>query len=448
MTAVPSKRPEDISGTRHRRIIRVSAYSVASVLAVLMLTAAMPPIFADQSDRAILNTNVSLITSPIAGEISELKVAAGERMDEGSVAAEVGNTRVDRTTLMTLESKAADARQALDAARSKRASDQRYLQALDSQIASQKDQLLKQFASQATELQGQLEAAQAFVAEKDALRDRQVNLVSRNVSDPYMLKPTTQQLSGAQGMRGAAAAKLAANTAQMAAVKQDVFVGDNLVGIGTLAQKRRDIAFDAERQLIEQNQAAATLADNVKLLDAERERIERMSKAVLTAPSNGRVLHVGAAVGRHVNAGDTLVSLVDCNNLFAVGIFSYRQATTLSVGTRVTITSDGMKPIGGSVREILPRSSDATDALYALPFPQTERREMYVLVKPDEAASASSENGRADGSCPFGQWVTITRQDAWMPSTSVIWHKAAGAVTAMLRGAFAPSAHARTRPAS
>ena len=448
MTSASSRPSLDSLGIRHRRIIRFTAYSVASVLAILMLTAAVPPIVADQSDRAILDADVFLITSPIAGEISGLNVAVGERMEEGAVAAEVGNTRVDRTTLITLEGKAADAREALDAAKSKRASDQRYLQTLDGQIAAQKDQLLRQFASQATELKGQLEAAQALVAEKNALRDRQVNLVSRNVSDPYMLKPTTQQLSGAQGMRDSAAAKLSANNAQMAAVTQDVFVGDNLVGIATLAQKRRDVAFDAERQVIEQSQAAAALADNVNLVNAERERIARMSKAVLTAPDNGRVLHIGVAVGRHVNAGDTLVSLVDCDNLFAVGIFSYRQATNLSVGTRVTIASEGSKSVGGSVREILPRSSDTTDALYALPFPQTERREMYVLVKPDEALPVSGDHSDGHGSCPVGQWVTITRQDAWMPSTSVIWHKATGIVTAMLRGAFAPSAHAKPRSAS
>jgi hypothetical protein len=36
----------------HGRIIRVTTYSVASLLAVLMLTAVLPPIVADESDRA------------------------------------------------------------------------------------------------------------------------------------------------------------------------------------------------------------------------------------------------------------------------------------------------------------------------------------------------------------------------------------------------------------
>jgi hypothetical protein len=40
------------------------------LLAALMLTAALPPIVADQSDRAILNAPITLLTTPIAGEIS------------------------------------------------------------------------------------------------------------------------------------------------------------------------------------------------------------------------------------------------------------------------------------------------------------------------------------------------------------------------------------------
>ena len=369
-------------------------------------------------------------------------------MEEGATAAEVVNSRVDRTTLMTLESKMADARQALDAARSKRTSDLSYIQALDQQIAAQKAQLLKQFEAQSTELQGQLASSEALVAEKNALRDRQVNLVSRNVSDPYMLKPTTQQLSSAQGMRMTASAKLAANAGQVAAIKQDVFAGDNLVGIATLAQKRRDLSFDAERQRIEQTEATATLLAAMTLVDGERERVGRMAKAVLTAPSSGDILHVGVSLGRHVNAGDALVNLVDCKSLFAVAIFSYRQATKLSVGTRVTVALEGDgRPVNGTVSEIIPKSSDATDALYALPFPQTERREMYVRVKLDTPAALRADHEAANA-CPVGQWVTVTRQDGWIPSSSVIWHKASGVVLSMLRNVFAPSATAHPRARS
>ena len=51
----------------HGRIIRATSYCVASLLAILTLTAALPPIIADESDRAVLDAPVTLLTTPIAG---------------------------------------------------------------------------------------------------------------------------------------------------------------------------------------------------------------------------------------------------------------------------------------------------------------------------------------------------------------------------------------------
>ena len=57
---------------RHPMILRVSSPVVASILSLLMLAAVVPPIVADQSDRAVVNAPITLLTSPIAGEIDSL----------------------------------------------------------------------------------------------------------------------------------------------------------------------------------------------------------------------------------------------------------------------------------------------------------------------------------------------------------------------------------------
>jgi biotin carboxyl carrier protein len=430
----------------HGRIIKATTYSVASVLAILMVTASLPPIVSDQSDRAILDAPITLLTSPIAGEVASLDAKVGRAATAGATMAEIKNTRVDQTTLMTLQSKVADYRQALTAAESKKAADQRYLQALDTEIAAQKKQLILQFEQQRAELQGKVASAQAMVEEKRALRDRQVNMVARDVASSYMLKPTTQELSGAQGMHDAAAATLAQNLGQIDAIKHDIFVGDNLVGIATLAQKRRDIAFDLERQKIEEAQATSGLASETALFDSEDARLKSLLKSRLVAPQSGEVLTVGAAVGRHVNPGDSLATLVDCRRLFAVAIFSYRQAANLSVGTHVTISGSGIDtPVAGTVSNILPKSSDKTDDLYAVAFPQTERREMYVIVRPDVDDALRLKSGdehKNAASCPVGQWVTVSRNDGWVPSSSVVWHQASSLFSSVF-GTYDAEAHQR-----
>ena len=82
----------------HTRIVRISAYSVASVLALLMTTATLPPLLADQSDRAVINAPISLLTAPIAGEMTNVFTAIGQHLGAGAPVAHIQNARIDRTT--------------------------------------------------------------------------------------------------------------------------------------------------------------------------------------------------------------------------------------------------------------------------------------------------------------------------------------------------------------
>jgi hypothetical protein len=97
------------------------------------------------------------------------------------------------------------------------------------------------------------------------------------------------------------------------------------------------------------------------------------------------------------------------------------------------------RPGGGAVQEILTKSDDKSDSLYAVPFPQTERREMYVVVKPDPGALLLATSASGATSCPVGKWVTVTRADGWVPSTSVVWQHASSLVGKVFATVFWPA---------
>ena len=92
---------------RHPMIVRASSLVVASILSLLMLTAVVPPIVADQSDRAVVNAPITLLTSPIDGEIDSLAATPGHSVGTGDSLAQISNVRLDRGTLISLEEKAA-----------------------------------------------------------------------------------------------------------------------------------------------------------------------------------------------------------------------------------------------------------------------------------------------------------------------------------------------------
>src|SRR6202008_1832210 len=203
-------------------------------------------------------------------------------------------------------------------------------------------------------------------------------------------------------------AKLNQKKAQLDALEKGIYVGDDLIALSTLVQKRRDIDLDEKRMEVEAKELSAILDDHEHLISAERKRLETLAEAKVRATSAGQILSVGAAPGRHVNAGDSVASLADCYKRFVVAIFSYRQGHSMKVGTRVRV--DGASFGSGVVTAVLPKTSDKIDDRFAVPFPQTERRELYAIIAPDNRKDgavypeAAIQHSQAP-SCNVGQWV-------------------------------------------
>jgi multidrug resistance efflux pump len=422
-----AEKPE--AGSRVRRhpvILRVSSLVVASVLSLLLINAVVPPIVADQSDRAVVNAPVTLLTAPIEGEIDSLTMSPGHAAEAGDSLARISNVRLDRTTLISLQEKAGDARAKLASTVARKNSDRAYLTSLDAEIAAQVEQLKAQFQSQIIELRARVAESDSLSAAKKALVERQTDMVARNAASMDMLKPTTQQYSAALHNADAESAKLDQKVAQLEALGKGIYVGDDLIAIGTLVQKRRDVDLDEKRMEIEEKETSAVLEDHQRLIDAEQKRLETLAQANVRTTTAGSVLNVGAGPGRHVNAGDTLASLVDCDKRFVVAIFSYRQGQSMKVGTRVRV--DGASFPSGIVTAVLPKTSDKIDDRFAVPFPQTERRELYAIIAPDSQTDGTVHTEEAaqheqSTPCTVGQWVTVTKEDGMVPSMSVTWRR-------------------------
>ncbi|TGD94928.1 HlyD family efflux transporter periplasmic adaptor subunit [Methylobacterium nonmethylotrophicum] len=443
-TSASSSAPQQGQKPGHTRMVRLSAYSVATVLALLMTTATLPPLLADQSDRAVINAPISLLTAPIAGEMTRVSASIGQTLRPGETVAQIHNARVDRTTLIALDSKVEELRGSLLAARQKKDSDNAYVAALDLEIRRQIEQMLAKLDGEVAEARARLAAADAEGQSTQAVVRRQQDMVERNNASIDLLRPTQHKLEAARFEKDAEAAKLTQKLAELGALKKNVFVGNQSNSLAVLTQKRRDLAFDAQRLAIEETQLAASLTSLQGLQASERMRLDSLTDARMQAANGGVVLSLGAAQGRHVSPGDSVATLVDCEQAFAVGIFSYRQAQDLAVGTTVRISAAGTTiPQRGWVSEILPKTSDRTDQQYAVPFPQTERREMYVLVSLDPTSAPAVEAAEISGPaaadvpqaarrttpCSVGQWVTITRENGWIPSASVAWKAVASGFT-------------------
>jgi multidrug resistance efflux pump len=418
--------PDQQGSHRFKGLVRVSSVSVASILALLIATSILPPLVADQSDRAVMNAPVTLLTAPISGDVLSMQANPGALVDRGTNLAEIGNSRVDRSTAIQLDGNVAEMRERAVAVLRKRESNQAYLANLDQSIrekAAQLDQILR---AQISELKANLAEADAVMEQRRLSYDQTAQLASRNVTNTNTLKPARQQLEAAQSAKDAANAKLTQKVSQLEGLSKGIYVGDDLLALAEISQKRREIEFDTQRLAIEEAELHARIRDQTRLLDIENQRLDSLAHTTIAAPLTGAVFSTSATKGRSVNAGDTLATFVDCERRFVVAIFSYRKAPDLAVGTRVEIAGiDDGGSRSGTVTEILPKTNDRFDDLYAVPFPQTERRELYVLVRPDSDPPEVSAGGDQLSTCGVGRWVTVTRANGWVPSISTVWRRGA-----------------------
>jgi multidrug resistance efflux pump len=436
-TPVPVRAQNALVKTdRRERVVRVSSFAVAGVLGLLVVTSVVPPLVADQSDRAVVNAPVTLLTTQIAGEVKDLAASPGQRLDANQTVGRVVNEKVDRTTEITLESKLAEAQHSVEATRLKRSSTQQYISALDAEISQQTAELDQHFVEQIAEINARIGSAEALQKEKGDLLSRQTNLVQRDAMSPETVTLAERRLSAAGHDKEAETSLLNQKQGQLDALRRGIFVGDDLVELATLAQKRRDLTFEAQRLGIEEDEFASSAQASEGLLSTERSRLDMLADSKVTAPHAGRVMSAGASNGRHVLPGDTIATLVDCDRSFIAAIFSYRSAQDLEVGTRMRIESrDWSEPHYGKVKEVLPRLTDKEDDRFAVSFPPTERRELYVVVEPDHPTKQDMET--SDNLCSIGRWVTVSRDNGWVPSTSVLWHNAGRVVASIVGAPFA-----------
>ena len=258
-----------------QRILRACSIAVVGLVALLMMSAVVATMVGGESDRAVVNAPVALITTPIEGELQSLAVVAGQTVEAGALVARVTNPRVDRSALLNLEERSSTDRERVRAARDKYQSDLQYISSLNEEINLLTAALKRKLEAEIAEQQSLFAEAQAASGEKKAILDRQNAMVSRGIYNIEMSRPSEYQYAAAQYRGEAARSKLDKATAQLAALEKGIYVGDDLVTIATLVQKRRDIELDAERMAIEERELSAQDATRRSLIAEERQRLDR-----------------------------------------------------------------------------------------------------------------------------------------------------------------------------
>ncbi|WP_441590899.1 HlyD family secretion protein [Cupriavidus sp. RAF20_2] len=397
---------------------RLASYGMVAFIIWVVLSVMFPPVFTRSSERAVVNSPVNLVTTPVEGIVTKQIVAVGSTFAQGQSLMTLQNPNTDRSLLVELLGKQLDNQKRYEAAKAKLEGNQARLASTGDDIKRYQSAAQREHASKLRGIEARLSVAKQQI-------DQQTDLVNRNqamqwagaVSQAYT-DASRNQLTVLAGNRDAIQAELDTARGSSEAARGKVYMSSTDGALGSLAQRQdelraENVQLEAEiKQLEEYGQSVD------KLVAAEQERVERVTNLDIKAYGGGIVEDVTAPPGTRVAAGATLMRTTNCAQPSVVAVFPRSLSKDLLPGAKVKVQVDGVAvPLSGAVSEILPRAPDGDQARYFVPFPPIEKNEIYLIAKlnkplPDLPGSSGSGTDR----CALGHWAKVSLDRPWFKS--------------------------------
>ncbi len=390
-------------------IPRVVSYAFLVVLSTVLISAAFPPIFSSRSARAVVNAPVTALSTPISGRITYTETGHG-----AAPLAIVENQRVDRTTLINLRVEFARLERDLALNQALLPDLRGRLSDLEDELAAQRQADIVRSANDLKHARERLSLARFAAVNQKIRAARKLELHAKGIHPG-----TAEEIRNDIGLHDTrirlAEVDVEIADTNLQYTKDGIFVGEDRQSLKTLQAEIRARKAELAQRTVETEHLAGRIADLRDLIEAEQERMELLRQARITADRSAIVHKTIAGHGSQVHAGDAVAEVLRCEDAFVVAIFSERQAHQLLLDAEVVIESSRWSAsLKGTVSRLVPRTTTRLDRDYAVPFPPTERRELYAFIRPDPSELPTLN---ADGSCSVGTWVNVVTRREWVDKT-------------------------------
>jgi hypothetical protein len=389
--------------------VKIGSYGVLGVVSAVFMSSVAPPLFTYSSSRAVINSPVTAITSPIGGIVTKYSSISSD--STVPFAATIENDRVDRSTLIGLQMQMASLRNEVDLKRSILADYFKRIVDLQSDLERQRRAaiVLSENALQSADISIRTASLKAESRKIDL--NRQLRLLDKGavagsraeVENRIEEEETSKQAAAINGMR----LKEILNN-----LNDGIYVGTENESLASIEREIRTRKSDYSQIELQLASLVTRQTELSTLLSAEEARVARLNKAEIFSDPSARLYRTVAHVGKQINPGDTVAEAINCQNAFVVAIFSEREAQSLSVGSKVQVSiGNEPAPFNAVVSKLVPRTTERVDLDFAVPFPPTERRELYAYVTPDDAIRKNSQDMAKF--CSVGSWVTVSLDRQW-----------------------------------
>lgn len=399
----------------NRRSVRITV-GILLLLGALMVL--WPRLTGYTSLDGTVNARISIISAPIDGTVTVTPPKIGTPLQAGAELLGIRNDRVARTTEVQLQAELKAAKERLVAIEGQRAQLTTLNQALRDRLREYHDANVENLTHEIAIREQRIStaAAQQQAAEADLVRKQRLG--ATGIVAEVAVEQARAASITAQNQGLIAKAELNRLSQQLEAVKRGVYIGEGRNDVPYSQQRSDEITIQlADLQLREQD-LKARIAQLETQEDEERTRNRTLSYATLRMPFEGVIWRNNVVEGSHVIAGNDLLQVLDCRDLFVDILVSETEYDEIRPGRNAQVRLLGRSDVlDGQVLSARGSGAVVADVVLAAQPPQSRGNDARIRVGlPESALNTDYSNfchvGRSvqvrfrTRSLPIVRWLT------------------------------------------
>jgi multidrug resistance efflux pump len=362
-------------------LVRRAAKSAAALVAVALVVW-MPAqrLFQSTSVEAIVNARTLTLRAPIDGTVSSLpaELAVGATFPSGIALLRISNSRADRARFDDL--RRLEERTSIEIAGLKTRLDS--IEQMHNEFVVQTQLFQKgriaQLEARVEESKSNLAAAITRQEETAAILKRALELDTKGFQPKALLEKVRRDDQIAKQDVRSIEHRIKGIMVELESARSGSFLGDSYNDRPRSSQRVDEL----QQQIIELSSQLAekqsTLLQLQKEINVERERLQLNSDALVLAPSSSTVWELLTASGEHVQRGQELMRLLDCNAALVTAVVSESVYNRLQIGSAASFRlRDGYAAMPGRVVNLTGVASAAAN--YAI-APSSLLKEQYRVA--------------------------------------------------------------------
>jgi multidrug resistance efflux pump len=362
-------------------LARRAAKSAAALVAVgLVVWMPAQRLFQTTSVEAIVNARTLTLRAPIDGTVSSVptELAVGATFPSGTPLLRITNSRADRTRLDDL--RRLEERTKIETAGLKTRLDS--VEQMHGEFVAQTQLFqigrIAQLEARIEESKSNLAAATTRQEETAAILKRALELDTKGFQPKALLEKVRRDDQIAKQDVRSIEHRIKGILVELESAMSGSFLGDSYNDRPRSSQR----ADELQQQIIELSsqltEKQSTLLQLQKEINIERDRLQLNSDASVLAPSSSTVWELLTASGEHVQRGQDLMRLLDCNAALVTAVVSEAVYNRLQIGSAAAFRlRDGYVAMPGRVVNLTGVASAAAN--YAI-APSSLLKEQYRVA--------------------------------------------------------------------